>query len=82
MSKVNHRQTLNNLAEYMQIHGDEPLYAWRGEIVGASFYDDEKGETRPTPRVYIDMEQNISVGHHRVYVIEVIEVNAKKGNEK
>lgn len=71
MSKTDPQQTLNNLAEYMQSRGDKPLYAWRGEIVGASFYDDEKGEIRPTPRVYIDTDSDIPVGHHRVYVIEV-----------
>lgn len=82
MSKTDTRQALNNLAEYMQISGDEPLYVWKGEIVGASFYDDEKDGPRPTPRVYIDMDQDIPVGRHRVYVIEVIEVNTKKGNTK
>lgn len=79
MSETDTRQALNNLAEYMQIHDDEPLYVWRGEVVGASFYDAEKGEIRPTPRVYIDMDQDLSVGHHRVYVIEV---NTKKGENK
>lgn len=79
MSEIDPRHKLDNLAEYMQIHGDKPFYVWRGEIVGASFSDDEKGEIRPTPRVYIDADQDIPVGHHRVYVIEV---NTKKGENK
>nr|DAZ56854.1 MAG TPA: hypothetical protein [Caudoviricetes sp.] len=44
-----------------------------------SVHDDEKGEIRPTPRLYIDMDQDLSVGHHRVYVIEV---NTKNGENK
>lgn len=79
MSKTETRHKLDNLAEYMQSRGDKPLYAWRGEVVGASFYDDEKGETRPTPRLYIDMDQDIQVRHSRVYVIEV---TTKKGENK
>lgn len=79
MSEIDPRKKLDILAEYMQSRGDEPLYAWRGEVVGASFYDDEKGEIRPTPRVYIDMDQDIQVRHSRVYVIEV---KTKKGNRK
>lgn len=71
MSKTDTKKKLKNLAEYMQSRGDKPLYAWRGEIVGASFCDDEKGEIRSTPRLYIDMDEDIPVGHHRVYVIEV-----------
>lgn len=79
MSEMDIRQTLNNLAEYMQFRGDEPLYGFTGEIVGASFYDDEKGEIRPTPRLYIDLNEDIPVGHHRVYIFAV---NTKKGNTK
>lgn len=79
MSEIDPRKKLDILAEYMQSCGDEPLYVWRGEVVGASFYDDEKGETRPTPRLYIDMDEDIPIGHHRVYVIEV---TPKKGNTK
>lgn len=77
MSKTDTRQKLSNLAKYMQFFGDAPSRSFTGEIVGASFYDDEKGEIRPTPRLYIDMDEDIPVGHHRVYVIEV---NTKKGH--
>lgn len=77
MTKTDTRQKLNNLARYMQFFGDEPFRSFTGEIVGASFYDDEKGEIRPTPRLYIDMDEDIPVGHHRVYVIEV---TTKKGH--
>lgn len=79
MSEMDTQQKLNNLAKYMQFWGDEPIRSFTGEIVGASFYDDEKGETRPTPRLYIDMDEDIPVGHHRVYVIEV---KTKKGTRK
>lgn len=71
MSEMDTQQKLNNLAKYMQFWRDEPIRSFTGEIVGASFYDDEKGETRPTPRLYIDMDEDIPIGHHRVYVIEV-----------
>nr|DAE48363.1 MAG TPA: hypothetical protein [Caudoviricetes sp.] len=77
MSKTNTRQKLDNLAGYMQLLGDEPTRSYTGEIVGASFHDDENGE--PTPRLYIDLDEDIPVGHHRVYVIEV---NTKRGNRK
>lgn len=72
MTKTGTKQKLNNLAGYMHVFGDEPIRCFTGEIVGASFYDDEKGETRPTPRLYLDMDaEDIPVGRHRVYVIEV-----------
>lgn len=71
MSKTDTRQKLNSLARYMQLFGDVPIRSFTGEIVGASLYDDEKGEIRPTPRLYIDMDADIPVGNHRVYVIEV-----------
>lgn len=79
MTKTDTRQKLNNLARYMQFFGDELIRSFTGEVVGASFYDDEKSEIRPTPRLYIDMDEDIPVGHHRVYVIEV---TTKKGNAK
>lgn len=78
MTKTDTRQKLNNLARYMQLFGDVPIRSFTGEIVGASFYDDEKGEIRPTPRLYIDMDEDIPVGHHRVYVIEVTEDKERK----
>lgn len=72
MRKTDTQKKLNSLASYMQLFGDVPIRCFTGEIVGASFYDDEKGETRPTPRLYIDMDaEDIPFGHHRVYVIEV-----------
>ena len=49
-----------------------------GAVVGASFYDDEKDEPRKTPRLSIDMDEDIPVGHYRVYIIEVTE--NEKGN--
>lgn len=80
MSKTDTKKKLKNLASYMQVFGDEPIRCFTGEIVGASFYDDEKGEIRSTPRLYIDMDAyDIPVGYHRVYVIEV---NTKKGENK
>lgn len=77
MSEMGTQQKLNKLAKYMQLFGDEPIRFSTGKIVGASFSDDENGET--TPRLYIDMDEDIPVGHNRVYVIGV---KTKRGNRK
>lgn len=79
MSKTDTKQKLNNLASYMQLFDDEPSRAFTGEIVGVSFYDSEKNEPRATPRLYVDMDADIPVGHCRVYVIEV---NTTKGTQE
>ena len=76
MSEMDTQQSLNKLAKYMQLFGEKPIRFSTGEIVGASFHDDEKGEM--TQRLYIDMDENIPVGHYRVYVIEVTEDKERK----
>lgn len=71
MIKTSAWQWLVNLSEYIQSIGNKVCRIYSGEIVGASFYDDEKGEIRKTPRLYIDMDEDIPVGHYRVYIVEV-----------
>ena len=56
----------------------ETCRAYSGEIVGASFYDDETGLMRKTPRLYVDLDEDIPVGHCRVCVVEI--PNTEKGN--
>lgn len=56
----------------------ETCRAYSGEIVGASFYDDETGLMRETPRLYVDLDEDIPVGHWRVYIVEI--PNTEKGN--
>lgn len=70
MSELKPQYKLDNLAEYMQNKGDKPYRVYKGEIVGATFYDPEKG-IRNTPRIYIDADSGISVRHSRVYIIEI-----------
>ena len=68
---MNTWETMGYIGRDINASGNEPLHVFTGEIVGASFYDDEKGGIRPTPRLYIDMDEDIPVGHYRVYVIAV-----------
>ena len=77
MSDMSTKSKMAKLAEYMEYSGDEPSRVFTGEIVGVSFYDSEKNEPRATPRLYVDMDADIPVGHCRVYVVEV---NTEKGN--
>ena len=46
---------------------------YTGEVVGASFYDDETGLMRKTPRLYVDLDDDVPVGHYRVYIVEFTE---------
>lgn len=74
MSELKPQYKLDNLAEYMQNHGDKPYRVYKGEIVGATFYDPEKG-IRDTPLLYVEADSDISVAHSRVYIIEIKEGN-------
>ena len=78
MIKLNAREKMEDLGKCMEIGGENVLSVVKGEIVGASFYDDEKGEIRKTPRLYVDLDDDIPVGHYRVYIVEVAEDT--KGN--
>ena len=79
MIKMDAREEISNPGRFIQSRGEKLCHVTSGEIVGASFYDDEKDEPRKTPRLGIDMDEDIPVGHYRVYIIEVTE-NEKKGN--
>lgn len=79
MSDLSTKLKMANLAEYMENSGDEPSRVFTGEIVGVSFYDSEKNEPRKTPRLYVDMDADIPVGHCRVYAVEV---NTAKGTQE
>lgn len=71
MIKMNAREELDNLGRYMQSIGENTCRITSGEIVGVSFYDDEKGKPRKNPRLYIDMDEDMPVGHYRVYIVGV-----------
>lgn len=49
----------------------ETCRAYTGEIVGASFYDDETGSMRETPRLYVDLDEDIPIGHCSVVIVEI-----------
>lgn len=53
---------------------------YTGEIVGASFHDDETGLMRETPRLYVDLDDDTPVGHCRVCIVEI--PNTEKGKHQ
>lgn len=77
MINMNSNDIIQNLNKYMQtlkesLSGKNESYRmYTGEIVGASFYDEDNDKPRSTPRLYIDTDDDISVGHHHVYIIEI-----------
>ena len=71
MKKIPTLEKMDHLGRWMQQHGESPRRVLIGEITGASFYNDETGKPRDTPRLYVDMDADLPVGHYRVYIVEV-----------
>ena len=63
---------LAHLEQKMRKDENGEYHACTGEITGASFYDPDTG-VRDTPRLYVDLDADIPVGHAHVIVIEIEE---------
>lgn len=82
MINMNSNAIIQNLNKHMQAL-KESLFGigktksyrvnrmYKGEINGVSFYDDDNDKPRLTPRLYIDADDDISVGHHHVIILEI-----------
>lgn len=80
MINMNSNAIIQNLNKHMQalkesLFGKTKSYRvnrmYKGEINGVSFYDDDNDKPRLTPRLYIDTDDDISVGHHHVIILEI-----------
>lgn len=68
--KMTIKDFLAHLEQKMRKDENGEYNACTGEITGVSFYDPDTGP-RDTPRLYVDLDDDIPVGHTRVYIIEI-----------
>lgn len=68
------------LSERLGLHDGYRVYS--GTIAGASFYDAENDEPRETPRLYIDVDEDIPVSAGRVHILETLPSKKGTNNEQ